>query len=297
MQANSNHHYQLIESAIHWISGKKEQLQNGQCPREPNLAELANHLGMSSSHLQKVFSAWAGISPKQFFQVLQRDHAVALLREGHTTLHSSLALGLSSTSQLHNLMLRLEAMTPGQIQRRGQGLTFFIGITPSPMGNIFVGQTKLGLHSLEFETPDLPYQQWVNKLKQLNLHGTFVEDHVQAKQLAQAIFSSEKTQTLPLLVRGTAFQIQVWEALMHVPPGHFTSYKQIAQTIDHPKASRAVGTAVASNPIAYLIPCHRVIQSTGHLGQYRWSPVRKAALHAWEMAQIHQTSTLPNAQN
>ncbi|HEX4844130.1 MAG TPA: bifunctional helix-turn-helix domain-containing protein/methylated-DNA--[protein]-cysteine S-methyltransferase [Limnobacter sp.] len=289
MQDASNSHYQLIERAIQWIADEHRRLHGGQRHREPSLGELAGHLGLSDGHLQKVFSSWAGISPKQFFQVLQRDHAVALLRRGQSTLQSSFELGLGSNSQLHNLMLRLEALTPGQIQQQGRGQTFFVGLAETPLGHVFVGQTRLGLHSLEFETPTLNYQTWQSHLRRLNPLGDFVEDHQQAKQLARLLFDSSAAQPLHLIVRASPFQIQVWEALLHLPPAQLTSYKQLAQTIGKPNASRAVGSAVASNPIAYLIPCHRVIQSTGHLGQYRWSPIRKMALHAWETAQIQYT--------
>ncbi|HEX4879362.1 MAG TPA: methylated-DNA--[protein]-cysteine S-methyltransferase [Limnobacter sp.] len=298
MLANPSNHYQLVQNAIAWLELEQKALHEGQRTREPDLDEIGRMLGLSPCHVQRVFLEWAGISPKRFFQVLQRRHAVSLLKQGLTTLQSSIALGMGSTSQLHNLILKLEAMTPGQVQQRGQGITFKVGAATTPLGTAFVCQTEQGLHNLEFETPTLGFEEWLAGLRMQYPLGQFDTALTRTQQLVDHIFKGGMRQPLHLQLRASAFQLQVWEALMHLPPGQFTSYQQLAQAIGKPKASRAVGSAVASNPVAYLIPCHRVIQSTGQLGQYRWTQERKMLLHAWEIGQREtQPLTASKAQN
>ncbi|WP_370260761.1 methylated-DNA--[protein]-cysteine S-methyltransferase, partial [Limnobacter sp.] len=251
------------------------------------------HFDVSPSHLQRVFSEWAGITPKQFFYALQRDHALALLREGANTLHTSVALGMHSTSQLHHLTLHLEGMTPGEVQQHGRGLKFMVGQSNSPFGNALVCQTHRGIHNLEFQTDCLSFSKWVDHLRQLNPEAEFITNHQQASDLVHSIFLKHpsKPTTLRMHVQGTPFQLQVWEALLHIEPGRLASYQQLAKAIGKPKASRAVGGAIAANPVGVLIPCHRVIQTSGMLGQYRWHPARKAALHIWEAAHYQPNFT------
>lgn len=287
-QFETEPHYRLIEQAIQILEHSALNQINTADHCEPQLAALAEQLNVSSFYLQRLFTTWAGISPKQFFQSLQKDHARALLQTGHSILSTSLELGYKSTSKLHQLMLKFEALTPGEIKQLGEGQIFTIGHATSPFGETFICLTSKGINSLEFETEALTYQQWRAGIKQLYPKAQLQESEATAHTTIKQIFSSDNHETNPLTLqlRGTPFQLQVWQALLHLPPGSLASYQQIAQHIGKPRASRAVGSAIAKNPIGYLIPCHRVIQATGELGQYRWSGTRKKALHLWEQGLI-----------
>lgn len=255
---------------------------------ESSLAEIAALLQLSPTHLQRLFTQWAGISPKQFFLCLQKDHARRLLQTGMTTLSTADEMGFRSSSKLHRLMVQFEAMTPGEIQSEGAGLTFVTGQCASPFGQAFVCLSNRGINSLEFETSSLGYDQWRQGILQLYPKVQLEQSNSQVCQVIEHVFSGNPGQTVPigLHLRGTPFQLQVWQALMHLPPGHLASYQQLAAFIGKPAACRAVGSAIAKNPIAYLIPCHRVIQATGELGNYRWDSTRKKALHIWEQGLI-----------
>jgi AraC family transcriptional regulator of adaptative response/methylated-DNA-[protein]-cysteine methyltransferase len=283
----SDKHYQLIEKAIRHLEYHASTATD--MGTEPSLAELASRLELSPGHLQRVFKTWAGISPKQFLLCLQKDHARRLIQAGHNTLSASNEMGFRSSSKLHRLMVQFEAMSPGEIKNAGSGLNFVTGQWASPFGQAFVCFSSKGINSLEFETEKLNYQQWRQGILQLYPKVQLTESSVQAGQLIQKIFSPHDNNLMPhgLHLRGTDFQLQVWQALVNLPPGHLSSYQQIAAFIGKPSASRAVGSAVAKNPIAYLIPCHRVIQATGELGNYRWDSTRKKALHIWEQGLIH----------
>lgn len=282
-------HYALIEKAIMLLEQEASSMQMGTGLPEPSLDTLATRLHTSAFHLQRVFSAWAGLTPKQFFQCLQQHHARQLLASGHSMQLTSDLLGLASTSKLHRLMLKFEAMSPGEIKNQGKGLTLTIGHTESPFGRLFVGCTPKGLNSLEFQTPTLDYTRWSASLRGLYPQAHFLESHAMAQETGRKIFQPSvqaSPSELVLHLRGTEFQLMVWQALLHVPAGQLVSYQQLAHHLGKPSASRAVGSAIARNSIAYLIPCHRVIQATGHLGQYRWHSARKKALHLWEQGQL-----------
>lgn len=269
-------HYRLVEQAIRILE------QHSQTT-EPTLTALASKLNTSPNHLQRVFTAWAGISPKQFFHCLQKDHARGLLQNGHSTLSTSIELGLPSTSKVHNLMMKFEALSPGEIKALGKNLTLTVGQASSPFGSVYLCTTPKGINSLEFQTDTLTYERWRHEIHTLYPHAEFVESHQEMKLLAERIFDVQRHEgKIALNLIGTPFQLQVWQALMHLPVGHLASYQQIAHSIGKPKASRAVGSAIAKNPVGYLVPCHRVIQTTGELGQYRWDSTRKKALHIWE---------------
>ncbi|HEX4856941.1 MAG TPA: methylated-DNA--[protein]-cysteine S-methyltransferase [Limnobacter sp.] len=282
-------HYLLIERAIA-ILERQARLLSSQQSTELTLESLAALLHVSPAHLQRVFTAWAGLSPKQLFQCLQQDHARRLLSEGESILNTSITLGMPSSSKIHHLMLKFEALTPGEIKNGGSGLTFTIGSGHTPFGMAFVGLSPRGLNNLEFETASLDYAHWADALKQMYPQARFQENHSQAAETLGRIFSVETNSPSELVMhlRGTPFQMQVWQALMHIPPGQLVSYQQIANCIGKPSASRAVGSAIARNSVGYLIPCHRVIQATGTLGQYRWESQRKKALHLWEHAAAAQ---------
>jgi AraC family transcriptional regulator of adaptative response/methylated-DNA-[protein]-cysteine methyltransferase len=285
-----NSHYRLIERAIRIIEDSATDQISAADHCELRLVALADKLNISPFYLQRLFTAWAGISPKQFFQSLQKDHARMLLQAGHSILSTSAELGFKSTSKLHQLMLKFEALTPGEIKQRGEGQVFTIGQADGPLGTTFICLTSKGINSLEFQTDALTYKQWCAGIKQLYPKAQLQESDSTARIAINQIFSKNTRETNPftLQLRGTPFQLQVWQALLHLPPGSLSSYQQIAQHIGKPKASRAVGSAIAKNPIGYLIPCHRVIQATGELGQYRWSSTRKKALHLWEQGLISQ---------
>jgi AraC family transcriptional regulator, regulatory protein of adaptative response / methylated-DNA-[protein]-cysteine methyltransferase len=279
--------YKLIASAIQVLEQHASNFASDHAGIEPKLATLAKHLHTSPHHLQRTFTEWAGISPKQFFHCLQKDHARKLLSSGKSLLQTATELGLSSGSKLHHLMLKFEALTPGEIKNKGLNQIFTIGAAQSPFGQVFICLTNKGLNSLEFETDELTYEHWKNEISGLYPKATLTESNSQIEQLSKQIFnpSGNLPLDLPLHLRGTPFQLQVWQALIHLPFGQLASYQQVATTIGKPTASRAVGSAIAKNPVAFLIPCHRVIQATGELGQYRWQSERKKALHLWEQGQ------------
>lgn len=269
-------HYRLVEQAIQILEQHSKYT-------EPSLTALAGRLSISPAHLQRTFTAWAGISPKQFFHCLQKDHARRLIQNGHSNLSTSIELGLPSTSKVHNLIMKFEALSPGEIKSLGKNLTLTIGQARSPFGTVYLCTTPKGINSLEFQTDTLSYERWRHEIHTLYPLADFVESHQEMESLAKRIFDAHRHEgNVVLNLLGTPFQLQVWQALMHLPVGHLASYQQIANSIGKPKASRAVGSAIAKNPVGYLIPCHRVIQATGELGQYRWDSTRKKALHIWE---------------
>lgn len=287
-QFETNKQYKLIEKAIQILEQHAKSFAGQHTGTEPKLAELARHLHTSPYHLQRTFTEWAGISPKQFFHCLQKDHARKLISSGKSMLQATNDLGLSSSSKLHHLMLKFEALTPGEIKNEGLNQIITIGQAPSPFGQVFVGLTNKGINSLEFETPELTYESWKNEIEKLYPKATFNELPSTTDKLIQQVFHRADHQAFDfhLHLRGTPFQLQVWQALIHLPLGQLASYQQIATQVGKPSASRAVGSAIAKNPVAFLIPCHRVIQATGELGQYRWQTERKKAMHLWEQGQI-----------
>lgn len=274
--SNSVQDYQRVADAIGFLVNHRQQ--------QPSLAELASHCGLSPQHFQRLFSRWAGISPKRFLQLLTVERAKQLL-DDHHVLGLSDELGLSSGSRLYDHFVQLEAASPGEFKSGGQGLTIEYAIQASPFGEVFIARSPRGICSLQFldaggEAAALQSlaTQWPKALIYHN--PTIGADDV------AAIFASGVAAGKPisLHVRGTNFQVSVWRALLRIPPSHFASYGQIAKALDKPRASRAVGTAVGANPIAMLIPCHRVIQQSGALGGYRWGLNRKQAIHVWEAA-------------
>ncbi|EDM82141.1 methylated-DNA--[protein]-cysteine S-methyltransferase [Limnobacter sp. MED105] len=283
-QFETHKQYQLIARAIKVLEQHANSFAIEHNGVEPKLAILAKHLNTSPFHLQRTFTEWAGISPKQFFHCLQKDHARKLISSGKSVLQTTTELGLSSSSKIHHLMLKFEALTPGEIKNKGLNQVFTIGQALSPFGQVFICLTDKGINSLEFESDELTYDVWKREITELYPKATIVESRSKTEPLIATIFDLSNHQTchLPLHLRGTPFQLQVWQALIHLPLGHLKSYQQIASSIGKPSASRAVGSAIAKNPVAFLIPCHRVIQATGELGQYRWQSERKKALHLWE---------------
>ena len=270
--------YVLIEQAIDYLE------HNAQ--RQPELSEIASAVGLSEFHFQRVFTRWAGISPKRFLQFVTKENAKQLLDRSENLLDTTYQVGLSSLGRLHDLFVTTEAVTPGQYKSRGSGLTIRYGLHPTPFGECLVGLTERGICHLGFvqdsegDAIDNLVEDWQQ--------AEMIEDYDATAPLVEPIFDLSRRAHHPLHVhlRGTNFQIKVWEALLRIPTGHVATYGQIASEIGQPTATRAVGSAVGHNPIAVLIPCHRVIRALGEFGNYRYGATRKKALLAHEFAGV-----------
>ncbi|HKW29583.1 MAG TPA: methylated-DNA--[protein]-cysteine S-methyltransferase [Verrucomicrobiae bacterium] len=250
---------------------------------QPDLAVLAAQAGLSPFHLHRLFSAWAGVTPKDFLQCLTLAHAKELLRKGESVLDAALESGLSGPGRLHDLCVNLDAASPGEWKSGGAGWRISFGFVDSPFGECLIAESSRGLCHLSFvESQKRALTELQGNWPQAKLK----RDGSAATRLATKIFarpdSSPTRPALRAFVRGTPFQVRVWQALLQVPPGALTSYGRLAAAIGQPAAARAVGTAVGQNPLAYLIPCHRVIRETGVLGNYHWGQIRKRAMVVWE---------------
>ena len=273
--------YQRIEQAIHFL---EENFR-----AQPRLADIARHVGLSEFHFQRLFRRWAGISPKRFLQFLTADYARALLQRSHNVLDASDQAGLSGGGRLHDLMVHLHAVTPGELGRGGTGLVIRYGFCATPFGECLLALTDRGVCHLSFLDP-ANRKQTLAELERQWPHATLRPTTREIQALAQRLFAPVHSGApLPLLVRGTNLQVKVWEALIRLPPGAVLSYEALAAGVGAPRAVRAVASAVARNPIAWLIPCHRVIRKTGAFGDYRWGEARKKAMFAWEAAHAPQT--------
>jgi AraC family transcriptional regulator of adaptative response/methylated-DNA-[protein]-cysteine methyltransferase len=268
-------HYTLIERAIEFIEANVR--------RQPELDEIASAVGMSEYHFQRLFTRWTGISPKRFMQFLTKEQAKELLARSENLLDTTHQVGLSSLGRLHDLFVTTEAVTPGEYKSAGEGLTIHYGIHPTPFGKSLIATTERGICHLGFV--ESSEGRAIDDLAASWEHASMREDYASTAQLVTRIFSDvEAASPLKLHLRGTNFQIKVWEALLKIPGGALTTYEHIATQIGKPDALRAVGTAVGHNPIAYLIPCHRVIRKSGEYGNYRYGSVRKKAILAREFS-------------
>ncbi|MGD9418008.1 MAG: methylated-DNA--[protein]-cysteine S-methyltransferase [Verrucomicrobiota bacterium JB025] len=268
--------YQRIAEAIRFLDTHRAD--------QPDLATLASHLGLSPSHFHRIFRHWAGATPKDFLQCLTLADARKLLRQGKDTLHTALESGLSGPGRLHDLCVTLDAATPGEIKQRGRGLAITAGFAETPFGHALIATTPRGICHLSFFDPAEKQAALATLTADWPLSDFRFHDP-SATALATRIFQpAPAAAPLKLHVRGTAFQLRVWRALLEIPPGTLASYSTVATRAGTPKATRATGTAVGSNPISYLIPCHRVIRETGVIGNYRWGPTRKRAILAYEQA-------------
>ena len=272
---NSQHHYQLIAEALHWLC------QNQQS--QPSLEELADHVGLSPHYLQRLFQDWAGISPKQFLKYLTKSRALERLRQGQTVLESALSSGLSGPGRLHDLLITTQAMTPGEAKRKGQGVDVSYGYGITPFGEALLAWTDRGICFLGFcheegrqHTLEHFNQQWPDA----NLSNNEMEA---CSRLAE-IFSGAEHKQLKVWLRGSPFQLRVWEALLSLPAGTHCTYGQLAAFTGNAGASRATGSAIGRNPVSWLIPCHRVINSLGSVGGYRWGANIKQAMIGYEAA-------------
>ena len=277
MTTNEQANYERIATAIDYIKNHfKEQ---------PSLDEIAKIVGLSPYHFQRLFSDWAGVSPKKFIQYLSLEHAKKLLKTSQASLlDTAFDTGFSGTSRLHDLFVNIEGMTPGEFKNGGINLAINYSFAKSPFGKIIVAATNKGICHMSFEDNE--------ELALLNLKSHFPKASYHQiidkfQQDALLIFQKNWKQIdqIKLHIKGTEFQVKVWETLLKIPLGSLTSYGSIANNIDRPKASRAVGTAIGNNPVAFLIPCHRVIQQSGNLGGYMWGETRKSAMIGWEASQ------------
>ena len=271
--------YSRITKAIEYI---KDHFRE-----QPGLDQIAEHVNLSPSHFQKIFSEWAGTTPKKFLQYISTEYAKQLLKEKQVTLFDvAYETGLSGTSRLHDLFVNIEGMTPAEYKNGGQNLQINYSFTQSPFGNVLVASTDRGVCYMAFEDAKA---EGLEKLKAKFPNASFTNKIDGFQQNALLIFHGDWTRLseIKLHLKGTDFQLKVWEALLKVPMGRLITYGTIAQNIDAPSASRAVGTAIGSNPVAFLIPCHRVIQSSGAVGGYMWGSIRKTAIIGWEGAKVN----------
>lgn len=252
---------------------------------QPNLDEVAEKVHLSPFHFQRLFSEWAGTSPKKFLQYISVEHAKKILTDSQSTLFdTAYETGLSGTSRLHDLFVNIEGMTPAEYKNGGKNLSINYSYAESPFGNIIVASTSKGVCYMAFNELE---ERGLENLTSKFPNALFNRKLDLLQQNALFIFQNDwsKLPEIKLHLKGTDFQLKVWETLLKIPMGQLSTYGSIAKKIENPSASRAVGTAIGSNPIAFLIPCHRVIQSTGHFGGYMWGNTRKTAIIGWENAQ------------
>lgn len=266
-----------IASAIEFISAHTGE--------QPGLEEIARQVHLSPFHFQRLFSRMVGITPKRFQEALTLEHAKSLLSESRSLLEVSEEVGFSSGSRLHDHFVHLEAVTPGQFRSQGRDLRLVYGVHETLFGRIFMAMTEKGVCELAFIDHDDP-GVYLAGLRMRWPLAEFSPDQAKTRHVIEDMFDGKKdgNRPLSLQVTGTNFQVRVWNALLNIPPGKIMSYAQVARVVGRPGAARAVGHAVGSNPVALLIPCHRVIRANGGLGGYRWGVARKRALLAWEAA-------------
>lgn len=277
VSTETNINYQRIEQAIKFL---EENFQ-----RQPELDEVAEKVHLSPFHFQRIFTEWAGISPKRFLQFLTVDYLKKKLLQSKNLIDAADAAGLSSQSRVYDLFTTLEAVTPQEYKLKGSGIRIEYGFHETPFGTCLLGVTERGICWLSFVNVDDDPRHELESMKEHWHNSVFHQDQALTGEFVQRIFGPlQSHEKLHVLVKGTNFQVKVWEALLRLPMGAVTTYQGIAEQIQNPKAMQAVGSAVGSNHIAYLIPCHRVIRKDGILGEYRWSASRKKSIIGWEMA-------------
>ncbi len=283
MTMSEDTNYIRIAKAIEYISQNfKEQ---------PSLLEIAEHVHLSQAHFQRIFTEWAGISPKKFLQYMSVEHAKSILKNNteNSVFAATFDTGFSSTSRLHDLFIQIEGMSPAEYRNGGVALHINYSFSATLFGSVIIASTTKGICYMAF-TED--HDDAFSHLKAQFPNAEFIqhEDELQKKALAVFQLNENNLSEIKLHLKGTDFQLKVWESLLKIPMGKLTTYSAIAKHIGHNKASRAVGTAIGSNPVAFLIPCHRVIQSSGHFGGYMWGTTRKTAIIGWEGVKTHATN-------
>jgi AraC family transcriptional regulator of adaptative response/methylated-DNA-[protein]-cysteine methyltransferase len=277
--------YDVVRRALEFLSCNWRE--------QPELDRLAEHVGLSPAHCQKVFTRWCGLSPKEFVQALTIDHARKLLRDSASVLDSAYAAGLSGSSRLHDLFVDHEAMSPGEFKSGGEGLEIAYGFHPTPFGEALLLSTSRGIIGLAFVNDEASQtrEETLAEFQQRWPAARYLEASKQTAEHARRVFNPAEWRAerpVRLVLIGTDFQVRVWEALLRVPMGCAVSYSGIAQRLGAPRASRAVGSAVGCNPISFVVPCHRVLRNNGGLGGYHWGVTRKRALIGWEAAQLRR---------
>lgn len=276
MKTQETTNYSRIAEAIGYI---QENFKT-----QPGLEEVAEKINVSPFHFQRLFTDWAGVSPKKFLQYTTIEYAKKMLKEnGATLFETAFETGLSGTGRLHDLFINIEGMTPGEYKNGGENLAINYSFAESPFGNILVASTPKGICHIAFADDE---EKALNALREKFPNAAYKQMVDLSQQNALYIFTHDwnKLNQIKLHLRGTEFQLKVWETLLKIPIGQLTTYGNIAKQIHQPNASRAVGTAIGDNPVAFLIPCHRIIQSTGAFGGYHWGTIRKTAMIGWEAA-------------
>ena len=271
--------YKCIAEVIRYLDEHQRE--------QPDLAKLADVVGLSQSHFHRLFTAWAGITPKEFLQYLTLSHARYLLQQGQSVLSAAISSGLSGPGRLHDLCVKLIAASPGEMKSGGKNWVISYGLTGSPFGTCLIAESPRGICHLAFvESQDGLIE--LDLLKASWPHASYHRDDAAASRLSDRIFElptqSDARPVLRAFVQGTAFQVQVWRALLELQAGSLVSYGGLASALGKPSAARSVGTALGQNSVAYLIPCHRVIRETGAVSHYRWGQQRKRIMLAWESA-------------
>ena len=277
MKQQQELNYERIAAAIRFIKENRQE--------QPRLETIAGHVHMSPAHFQRMFQEWAGISPKNFLQYLNVEYAKRILKQTHASLFDTACeVGLSGTGRLHDLFVNIEGMTPGEYKNGGQALRINYSFAETPFGQVMVASTDKGICHLAFV--DEGEEEALGSLKQLFPNAAYTQCPDRKLEVALSVFNRDwsKTDEIKLHLKGTSFQLKVWETLLKIPAGGLTTYADLATKSGHEGACRAVGTAIGRNPVAFLIPCHRVIKATGDIGNYHWGEVRKEAIIGWEAA-------------
>lgn len=277
MKQQQELNYERIAAAIRFIKENRQE--------QPRLETIAGHVNMSPAHFQRMFQEWAGISPKSFLQYLNVEYAKRILKQTHASLFDTACeVGLSGTGRLHDLFVNIEGMTPGEYKNGGQALRINYSFAETPFGQVMVASTDKGICHLAFV--DEGEEEALGSLKQLFPNATYTQCPDRKQEDALSVFNRDwsKPDEIKLHLKGTSFQLKVWETLLKIPVGGLTTYADLAMKSGHEGACRAVGTAIGRNPVAFLIPCHRVIKATGDIGNYHWGEVRKEAIIGWEAA-------------
>ncbi|NEO85904.1 MAG: methylated-DNA--[protein]-cysteine S-methyltransferase [Spirulina sp. SIO3F2] len=275
--------YQRMAAAIAFMRKYYQQ--------QPDLAAIAAHVQLSKHHFQRLFTQWAGISPKRFCQYLTMEYAKSQIAIAPSLLELTMTTGLSSPGRLHDLFVKLEAMSPGEYKNGGAGLKVDYGVHITQFGVCLIAQTERGICNLQFLDGVIQPEAIHTHLQTVWPNAQLSNKPTVTQSISDRLFTPKDNPPLTLYVKGTNFQIQVWRALLRIPLGNITTYQDLANRLGRPAATRAVGNAIGRNPIAYMIPCHRVLRSSGELGGYRWGVERKAALIGWEAGQVEQSNS------
>lgn len=270
--------YERVERAIHYIRQNVDQ--------QPDLTAVAAHIGLSRYHFQRLFQRWAGVTPKRFLEYLTVEQAKALLQQSKSVMDTSFETGLSGPGRLHDQFISIEAVSPGEFKNKGADLNINYGFHGSPFGEVLLALTARGILAMSFVNSDNREME-LARLKSEWRNANFNEESYRSGAIIKRLFSNKNSnrEKLLLSIRGTNFQIKVWNALLSIPPGSVVSYQAVANNLGRSRAVRAVANAVGANPVAYLIPCHRVLRSSGELSGYRWGADRKRIMLGREWAQ------------